>query len=191
MNDGEENPVASGLIALVAVAVVVGLLAAIAALAGTRVIGLGGGESGSGNEPGAGQSLYLPDPVPTQAATGPLVTLVPTETASATATATASETPTETETASEARLVLQASPGTVTDGEQLMLSGTYVGGEGSVLDIWYNVGGAGWEEFPLDAYVSGSIFQTYVQTWKTGRIQWRVEDASAKLESNEVIVQHG
>ena len=72
-----------------------------------------------------------------------------------------------------------------------MLSGTYVGGEGAVLDILYNVNKGGWEEFPLDTNVSGGIFQTYVQTYKTGVIQWRVKDASTGKISNVVTVHHG
>ena len=49
----------------------------------------------------------------------------------------------------------------------------------------------GWEEFPLDTNVSGGIFQTYVQTYKTGVIQWRVKDASTGKISNVVTVRHG
>jgi hypothetical protein len=79
----------------------------------------------------------------------------------------------------------------VADNEELMLSGTYPGGEGAVLDILYNVNGTGWEEFPLDTNVSGGIFQTYVQTYKTGVIQWRVKDSSTGKVSNTVTVRHG
>lgn len=191
MNDPEENPVASGLIALVAVAVVVGLLAGIAVLVGTRMLGVGDGGGDGSADPAGRQSMYLPDPVPTQRASGPLITLAPTDTEPlSTETPRATQTPTEKETQQEAQLVLTATPLSVASGEELMLSGTYLGGEGSVLDIWYNVPGVGWSEFPLDVYVSGGIFQTYVQTYKTGDIEWQVRDASSGRKSDPVTVKH-
>ena len=77
--DVEERPVLSGVAALVAVAVVVGLVAGFAALAGARIVGLGGETeaSGNGGAPGAGETLVLPTPSKTQEPTGPLVTLAP------------------------------------------------------------------------------------------------------------------
>lgn len=192
MNDEEDNPVASGLIALVAVAVVVGLLAGIAALAGTRLLGIGGSDGSSVGGPENGQSLYLPDPVPTSESGGPLVTLVPSPSVTTSEPNDYfTETPVETETAQESAISLSVGSSSVADNEELMLSGTYVGGEGAVLDIFYNVNKGGWEEFPLDTNVSGGIFQTYVQTYKTGAIQWRVKDSSTGKISNVVTVRHG
>lgn len=193
MNDGEENPIASGLVALVAVAVVVGLLAGIAVLAGTRMLGVsaGGGGSSSGVA-GGGPSLVMPAPVPTQRQSDPLITLAPTAEPTQTSTAQATRTPVEPETTDgEPQLVLTASPLSVASGEEVMLSGTYVRGEGSVLDIWYAVDGGPWEEFGLDVNVSGSIFQINVQTWKTGTIQWQVRDESSGRKSEPVTVHYG
>lgn len=192
MNDEEDNPVASGLIALVAVAVVVGLLAGIGALAGTRLLGIGGNGGSSVGDPEGGQSLYLPDPVRTPNSGGPLVTLIPSDTATTTETNDYfTETPVETETAQESAISLSAGSSSVEDNEELMLSGTYVGGEGAVLDIYYKVNDDKWEEFPLDSNVSGGIFQTYVQTYKTGVIRWRMKDTSTGMVSNAVTVRHG
>jgi hypothetical protein len=191
VTEREENPIASGLIALVAVAVVVGLLAGIAALAGTRLLGLGGDGSGGSGEAGAGDSLYMPPVVPTTQESAPLVTLPASETESETATETASETVTETPTEEESTISLSAGSNEVAAGEELRLSGLYREGEGAVLDIFYNVNNGGWEEFPLDVNVSGGIFEVYVQTWKDGTINWRVEDASAHRVSNAVTVHHG
>jgi len=192
VNDGEENPIASGLVALVAVAVVVGLLAGIAVLAGTRLLGLGGGGGGSSSgEPGGGASLVMPAPVPTERASNPLITLAPTETETTeSATTLPTETPTETEIDEEPQLVLNASSLQVDDGEEVMLSGTYIRGKGSVLDIWSMTDGV-WTEFPLDVNVSGGIFQIYVQTFKTGEIQWQVRDESAGIKSDIVTIRHG
>ena len=192
MNDEEDNPVASGLIALVAVAVVVGLLAGIGALAGTRLLGIGDSNGSSGGGPQGGQSLYLPDPVRTSDNGGPLVTLVPSPSVTTSEPNDYyTETPVETETAQESAISLSVGSSSVADNEELMLSGTYAGGEGAVLDIFYNVNKGGWEEFPLDTNVSGGIFQTYVQTYKTGAIQWRVKDSSTGKVSNVVTVRHG
>jgi hypothetical protein len=192
VNDEEENPIASGLIALVAVAVVVGLLAGIGALAATRLLGIGDAAGSSGGDPAGGQSLYLPPIVPTRSNEGPLITFAPSDTATTTAPNDYyTETPIETETAQESEISLSAGSSSVEDNEELMLSGTYVGGEGAVLDIYYKVNNDKWEEFPLDTNVSGGIFQTYVQTYKTGVIQWRVEDSSTGKVSNTVTVHHG
>jgi hypothetical protein len=192
VSEREENPIASGLIALVAVAVVVGLLAGIAALAGTRLLGIGGAGSGGSGEAGAGDSLFMPAVVPTTQESGPLVTLPADETESETAaTVTESETATETPTQAEPTISLTAGSTEVAAGEELRLSGLYREGEGAVLDIFYNVNNGGWEEFPLDVNVSGGIFEVYVQTWKDGTIKWRVEDASAHRVSNAITVHHG
>jgi hypothetical protein len=188
--DREENPVASGIVALLAVAVVVGILAGIGALAATRWLGIDGSSELGGGEPGQGDSLYMPKPRKTAAATGPLVTLAPSDTVTGIVTDVPTETFTEDETVnSDPNLSLTVGSTSVAAGEELMLSGTYVGGEGSVLDIYYNVNGVGWEEFPLDTNVSGGIFQTFVATWKTGRVEWRVQDESSGRRSNTVTVQ--
>ncbi len=198
VDEQNDNPVASGLVALVAVALVIGLLAAIIALLGTRLFGLDGSSgSGSGDGVAVGDSLYLPSLQPTELDSGLLVTLAPVVTqtpeASATASATPSEStsPTESATPKDARIVLSAGSSHVDSGEELMLSGTYTQGEGSVLDIWYDVNGKGWQEFNLDVNVYGGVFQVFVATYQTGTITWRVEDPETGLKSNEVTVTHG
>ena len=192
VNDEEENPVASGLIALVAVAVVVGLLAGMGALAATRLLGIGDENGSSSGGPAGGQSLYLPPVVRTTGDPDPLFTpITPSESTSTPPNDYFTETPLETETVEESAISLTAGSSEVADNEELMLSGTYIGGEGAVLDILYNVNKTGWEEFPLDTNVSGGIFQTYVQTYKTGVIQWRVKDTSTGTVSNAVTVRHG
>lgn len=185
--DREENPVISGVVALLAVAVVVGILAGIGALAATRWLGIDG-SSEIGGEPGVGDSLYMPDPEKTKAQNGPLVTLAPTDSPTDFIPETPTETLTEETGDADPDLSLTVGSTSLEAGEELMLSGTYVGGEGSVLDIYYNVNGSGWEEFPLDTNVSGGIFQTFVATWKTGRIGWRVQDESTGRKSNTVTV---
>jgi hypothetical protein len=191
VNEEDDNPVASGLIALVAVAVVVGLLAGIGALAATRLLGIGDDSGTSSGGPAGGQSLYLPPIVRTTGDPDPLFTPISPSESTTTPDDYFTETPVETETAQEPAISLSVGSSSVEDNEELMLSGTYVGGEGAVLDILYNVNRTGWEEFPLDTNVSGGIFQTYVQTYKTGAIQWRVKDSSTGKISNVVTVRHG
>jgi hypothetical protein len=193
VSDERENPVASGLIALVAVAVVVGILAGIAALMLTRMFGIDDDSTVASTDPADANSLYLPEPVPTTRSSGPLITLAPSETASTPA---GPATPAQTTSAAPSRTPdtsISLSPGatSVGAGEELLLTGTYESGEGAVLDIFYNVANSGWEEFPLDVNVSGGIFQTHVATYKTGTIKWRVQDASNGKKSNPVSVRHG
>lgn len=193
MTDEEENPISTGLVALVAVAVVVGLLAGIAVLLGTRMIGISGETDLSGEDPEGAASMYLPDPVPTTGDPGPAITLLPTETATATPTATPTATATRSRRPKDdaASLNLTASPLQAAPGEEIMLSGTYTNGEGSVLDIFQKVGNGEWREFTIDVYVSGGIFQTYVQTWQTGEVRWKVVDSLSKRESEPVTVRIG
>jgi hypothetical protein len=207
VDEENENPVANGLVALVAVGLVIGLLTAIIALLGTRLVGLGGDGGTSGGGVAAGDSLYLPSLVPTELDSRMLVTLAPVESetpadssspsASASTSATASSTPSTSPSdsalsgQSDTSILLNAGSSRVEVGDELMLSGTFRRGEGSVLDIWYNVDGEGWTEFNLDVNVYGGVFQVHVATYKTGTIQWRVEDPDSGLESNVVTVHHG
>lgn len=195
MSDEEENPVLSGLAALVAVAVVVGLLAGIAVLLGTRLLGLSGETSLASDEPAAGATMYLPDPVETERAEDPAITLLPTDTeAPEPRKGKPAPSPTEATSspaATEAALNLSASPLAAEVGESVMLSGTYVNGEGSVIDIWRKVDDGAWEEFNVDAYVSGGVFQVNVQNYQPGRVAWKVRDAANKVESDPVTVTYG
>ena len=72
-----ERPVLSGLLALVGVGLVVGLLAGVTVLMGTKVLGIGGGDTDATDRSSSGQSLFLPDPVETENPGDPLLTLDP------------------------------------------------------------------------------------------------------------------
>ncbi|UMG94589.1 hypothetical protein [Nocardioides sp. TF02-7] len=69
-----DNPVVSGLVALLAVGLSVGLVLAGVALVATRMLGLGDDGEASADGTGERESLYLPPPAKTTAA-GPVVTL--------------------------------------------------------------------------------------------------------------------
>lgn len=192
MTDEQENPVASGLIALVAVAVVVGVLAGIAVLLLTRMFGIDGDTTAASTDPADERSLYLPDPVPTTAASGPLITLAPSADESLPAQpAEPAPTTSSPPPKPDNGISLSAGATSVGAGEELLITGTYPKGEGAVLDIFYNVAGGGWSEFPVDVNVSGGIFQTNVATYKSGTITWRVQDPSSGKQSNAVTVNHG
>lgn len=191
MPDEEENPVVTGLVALVAVAVVIGLLAGIAVLLGSRMLGLSGDTDLASDEPAAGATMYLPDPVATSRAPDPAITLLPTDTASRPPRETATRpSPTETETEStDAQLNLNASPLQASAGDYIMLSGTYFNGASSVLDVWRRIDDGEWQEFNADVSVSGGIFQAQVQPLQAGVTQWKVVDPANRLESDPVTVR--
>lgn len=197
MSDNEESPVANGLVALVTVAVVVGILGGLGAVVATKVVGLGDATEAAADSTGqGGASLIMPDPVPTKAGSGPLVTLAPPENDAVESTDTGSADPSdeasETEKAKpEKEITLSQGSFEVAPGEKLYLSGIYPGGEGSVLDVEYRIDGGAWTGFPVDVGVSNETFSTYVETYKTGSIEWRVADKATKKVSNAVKVRHG
>lgn len=192
MNEENENPVTNGLVALVAVAIVVGLLGGIIALVGTRVVGLGGGSGSSGGDGvAAGDTLYMPDPQPTELDSRLLFTPIPTETDEETTEASPVETTRSTpEPSGDTALTLSTATYDIAVGDPLTLSGIYENGEGSVLEVWNNVEGAGWQKFNATTNVSGSLFSVDVITYQSGEIEWQVRDPGSGMESNVITVQH-
>lgn len=185
MSEREERPVLTGLVALVAVATVVGLLLGLAALAGSRVLGVDGDQSAAGDST-RGESLYLPDPRPTSSGTGPLITLAPGE-----------PTPSgDTEAGEEAtkkqkrEISLSAAQTQVSSFEQVDLTGSYPMGEGAILQVQRRESGT-WQDFPVTMTVDGTTFSTYVQTSRPGVNQFRVVDTDTGTRSNSVKVRVG
>lgn len=183
MRSDEDRPVLSGLVALVAVGLVVGVVAGLAALVGTRLLGVGGdGSSSAGST--AQETLYLPEPQVTERASGPLITLAPGDESAASEEP--SESPSESETPEKA-VTLQSGQTSVGPMEQIDLSGVYPDGEGAILKVQRFEEG-GWADFGVTASVSGGIFSTYVETGRTGENRFRVVDTDTDLASNEIIV---
>ena len=179
MNESEGHPVISGLAALAGVGLVVGLLISGGALAASSLLGLDGGDDDG--TASSQQSMYLPKPSATDPATGPQITLLPgQETPSATDPA-ASATP-------EFAISLSAAQTEVGQMEEIYLTGVYPAGEGRVLQV-QRLENGNWEDFPVDAVVSGETFSTYVQTAQTGVNRFRVRDTSSEQVSNEVRVK--
>lgn len=189
----EENPVRNGLVALVAVALSVGLILAVVALIGTHVLGLSGGDD-SDSGAGAGESMYLPSPAKTTEGDGPLITLNTEDTSEPSSSATASDT--ESDSASESatgaskgpkkgQISLQALETTVPNFGKIDLTGTFPGGEGEILQVQRKQGGA-WVDFTATVPVSNATFSTYIQTGVAGVNTFRVLDKARNIASNTV-----
>jgi hypothetical protein len=180
LSEDEGHPILSGLAALIGVGVVVGLLLSGAALAGSSMLGLSGGDDNG--TASSQQSMYLPKPSDTAVASGPQITLQPGE-----------ETPTATESSSSAApefpISLSAASTEVGPMEEIYLTGVYPGGEGAVVQVQRFENGK-WDDFAtVDAVVSGETFSTYVQTAHPGVNKFRVRDTDSQAVSNEVRVK--
>lgn len=178
MSDTKDRPVLMGLVALAAVALVIGLLGGAAMLVGVKALGLDGGSSDGSSEPGSGGSLYLPKPTDTPTAEPPPETTEPAPDASE-----SPETP-------AAAITLSAGQVSVSPMQQIDLTGTYPAGEGAILQVQRFENGE-WSDFPVTASVSGQTFGTYVQTSQAGPNKFRVIDTDTQTTSNEVIVTVG
>jgi hypothetical protein len=183
----QDHPVVAGLVALVGVGLAVGLIAGLAALVAVQVLGVG--NAGASDRATGAQSLYLPEPQPTKAESGPLITLAPAPSASGggggTATPEKSEEPEE---KPEREISLSASQGEVAPMEQIDLTGVYPGGEGAILQVQRFTAGS-WQDFPVTVSVSDETFATYVQTSQPGPNRFRVVDTDTDLISNEVKIR--
>jgi len=178
----EKRPVVAGLLALVGVAVAVGLVAAVAVVGGAHLLGLGGGHAAAVAGEG-GATMVVPKPQKTQPATGPSITLG----SSPTSSNTDSSTPTIKKP--KKRISLQAGQGSVSPMGRNDLTGTYPGGEGAVLNVQKFSNGS-WQDFySISATVTNGTFSTYIQTGTPGMNRFRVIDSDSKLASNEVRVQ--
>lgn len=182
MNADENRPVLAGLLALVGVAVAVGLVASVAVLAGAHVLGLGGGHAAVvGGDDGA--TMVVPKPQPTKAASGPSITLGSNPTSSSSnQTAPSIKKP-------KKQISLQAGETSVAPMGRIDLTGTYPGGEGEILNVQKFSNGS-WQNFySISATVTNGTFSTYIQTGTPGMNRFRVIDSDTKLPSNEVHVR--
>lgn len=176
----EDRPVLTGLIALVAVAAVIGIIGGGTALVGSKFLGLDGDPAASAQDRSTNDaSLYLPEPTITSETVVPEAPASPTvETVDPSSSATTSE------------ISLTAGQVSVSAMQQIDLTGTYATGEGAILQVQRLEGGV-WQDFPVTASVSNQTFTTYVQTGQTGENTFRVIDTDTDLFSNEVVVTVG
>lgn len=183
--DGGDHPVMTGLLALVGVALAVGLVLGAVVLVGTKLVGLGGG-SGDGSADGVA-SMYLPSPVKTSDLDEPQITLA-TESPSGSGSPTqTSESPTASATPKR-EITLAASTTEVSPMEQFQLTGIYEKGEGAILRVERFEGGA-WRQFEATGSVAGGSFQIPILTGHVGVNRFRVVDSDSGLESGEVRIR--
>jgi hypothetical protein len=187
----ERHPVAAGLLALLAVGLVVGLILGGAALAATQVIGVGEEDSVT-DDSTSGASLYLPRPERTGRPDEPLVTLATPDGSESTddETSRPETEPTESETEDEEAISLSAGQTEVGPMEPIDLTGVYPGGEGSILQVQQFTDGR-WDDFPVTTPVSNETFTTYIQTSQPGVNRFRMIDTKSGETSNEVRVRIG
>lgn len=193
-----DRPVLNGLVALVAVALGVGLILALVALMGSRFLGIGDGGGSSSAGSTARESMYLPTPVETAGSQGPRITLntaTPEETQSTEQTdveetETAETESTESESPSAGEISLQAVDNSVAADERIYFSGVYPGGEGAILWLQRFENGA-WADFPASVGVTNGTFSSYIFTGQGGLNRFRVIDRDDGTVSNEIRVQVG
>ncbi|GAA3677866.1 hypothetical protein GCM10022237_41600 [Nocardioides ginsengisoli] len=190
-----ERPVLNGLVALAAVALGVGLVLALVAIVGAKVLGIGGSDGGSAADATVRQSLYLPTPTETDEGSGPLITLHTQEPDSSDGAATTEPTDTpSSEATSESpkagQISLQAVNTAVASGERIYISGIYPGGEGAILWVQRWQDGA-WVDFPASVGVTNGTFSTYIFTGVSGVNRFRVIDRDNGTTSNDIRVQVG
>ncbi len=175
----ENRPVLTGLVALVGVAVVIGLLGGLAVMLGVRATGIGDTSSAGSDDTSATATFNLPRPSDTGSSVpAPQESVEPS--AGEKTTSEAPATP----------IVLSASQQSVSPMQQIDLTGTYPGGEGAILQVQRREGDT-WSDFPVTMSVSGGSFATYVQTSQVGANTFRVIDTDTQVASNELTVTVG
>lgn len=191
MSDDQEkrlSPVLTGLVALIAVSLSVGLILGGVALVGTRMLGLG---DESANTAGSSEreSAVIPRPSKTSA-TGPQLTLF-TEDPETEVTDDVDPEETKTKKVKEKKeITLQAGQNDVGNFDRIDLSGIYPGGEGAILQVQRFEGGQ-WVDFNATLSVSNESFSTYVQSALIGVNKFRVVDSATGAASNPVTVTVG
>jgi hypothetical protein len=182
-DDTVARSVMAGLGALLVAALVIGGLVSLIAVGTLSVLGLAGGESGPSEEP----SLFVP---PLSQTPAEVPSASPTAAAAPATSAAPSpdSSPTAEPTKEKPRITLTASPATVASYQQINLTGTYPGGNGSVLQVQRKQAGTDWIDFPSSATVEGGRFRTYVESGRTGRNFFRVVDESTGLASKPATV---
>lgn len=198
-----DRPVLNGMVALLAVALGVGIILAIVALAGSRVLGLGDSDGSTAKDNNVKETAVIPSPVETVEETGPRITLYTEDPDEATSTGSSasgsedddSEDAESDEASSEATaktdgISLQAAASSVDSGERIYFSGVYPSGEGAVLQLQRFQDGA-WVRFPATVNVTNGTFSSYLFTGQSGLNRFRVIDSDSGVASNEIRVRVG
>ena len=183
------HPVVSGLLALLAVGLSVGLILGGAALTATKVLGVGDDDTVD-DDSSSGASLYLPRPERTNGPDGPLITLAPTDDRTGGSGPRRSERDRRDDEPEKHQISLSAGQTEVGQMEPIDLTGVYPGGEGAILQVQQFTDGK-WDDFPVTTPVSNETFTTYIQASAIGLNRFRVVDTNSGKASNEVRVRIG
>jgi hypothetical protein len=178
----------TGLGALVAVALLIGLVVGLVTLGAVDVAGIGDRQAEATSAP----SLYMPTAEPTTRPEPYPDPVGPSSSSSASPSPPAGEespSPRPTKSKRPKGISLQAFPNTVAASERINLTGVYRAGEGATLQVQRFEGG--WVDFPVNATVRGGIFATYVVTGRSGANRFRVLDPATGRASNPVSVTVG
>lgn len=185
--DDDEDPrrtLLTALGAMAAVAVAVGLvvgLVAVGALGGL------GGDGAADGEAAAPETLFIPTSTPKEGELEewpglPSYSPPPSSTEPA---------PSDEATPKRDKITLFAAPQSVSPGERINFNGVYLDGEGVALRVQRRDGGV-WSDFAgITAQVRGGVFETWIQTSRTGETSFRVLDPSTERTSNVVTVTIG
>ena len=178
-----------GLVTLVLVALVIGGVLSLFALGAANVTGLANDQG-----PAPKPSLYVP-PLPkhTGSPTASSTEAPVAESPSPSTSPLTSPSPSPTDHKKHRgrhRISLVASPLHASPTERIDLSGSYPGGDGTVLQVQNRQGGR-WTTFPVTVTVSGSRFHTYIYSGNPGSHRFRVVDPGSGRASNPVSVTIG
>ncbi len=187
----ERHPVVTGVVALVAVGLVVGLVLGGVVWAGARYAGLDSSATatdGSSTSAEQGDRMVLPRPKETKANPNPLVTLAPIPGGDPSQSAEPRER--KKKKVEEGEITLSAGQPAVGVFDQIDLTGQYTGGDGRVLQVERYEGDT-WVEFNATVAVTAGTFSTFVQSGQTGPNRFRMVDSSDRTISNPVTVRVG
>jgi hypothetical protein len=177
------------LVAMVAVAVLVGASLGLALMAAARIGGLSGeGETTDSAQADSPASLYMPSYQPTEDTGEGWDLPGPVDSPSALPSGDG-----EGRSSSKPKpkgITLFVAPQQVSAGQRINFNGVYNGADGATLQVQRREGGS-WSDFPVTASVRGGSFETWIMTSRTGATKFRVYDESAEKASNVVSVQIG
>lgn len=172
-----------GLAALTVISLLVGGVVSAVALGAAKLSGIDGSSVAG---PTQAPSLYIPTGEPT---TTPESFPDPSDFEQPSPSESSSGLTEPTPSERSRAITLQAFPTQVSPGERINLTGVYQAGEGAVLQVQRFE--SGWADFPVNANVSGGIFNTFILTSRTGTARFRVIDHALNRASNPVTVTIG
>ena len=88
-------------------------------------------------------------------------------------------------------MTLTASPANAASYQQVNLTGSFQGHDGTTLQVQRSVGNGPWADFPTTTHVSGGQYATFIKTGMVGTNHFRMIDTATGVTSNVVTVKIG